>query len=372
MNTSVPPLPISVGLVGYGYSGKTFHAPLISAEPLLRLTGVASSDAGKVLADLPDTTVYEDAEQMFCDPNIDLVVIATPNHTHAPLARSALAGGKHVIVDKPFALDLAEARTLFTEAERQKRLLSVFQNRRWDSDFLTIRSAIAAGEVGEVTHFESHFDRFRPIVKDRWREKKQPGGGLWYDLGPHLVDQALLLFGLPDSVQGNFACQRPGAETEDWAHVVLTYGNRRIILHADMLTAGGGRKFIVHGTAGTLLKTHGDQQETQLKSGMKPGMSGWGYDPDPLILFDTAGDRRELQSTPGDQRLYYQAIARAIMSSSENPVPPVFALAVMAVIEAALLSARTGAARPLSLLPHEHMQFERLVCHQHAADPASD
>jgi predicted dehydrogenase len=344
--------PIRVGLIGYGFSGKTFHAPLIASVAGLALCAVSSRDAGKVQADFPGMVVHADPHALIAAEDIDLVVIATPNETHAPLARAAIAAGKHVVIDKPFTLDLDEARGLVGLAEDRGVLLSVFHNRRWDSDFLTVRAAIDAGVVGDVTHFESHFDRFRPDVRDRWRERSGPGSGVWYDLGPHLVDQALLLFGLPDQVQASIATQRPGAMTDDWAHVVLSYGERRVILQASMLVAGGVDRFTVHGTAGSMTKRYADRQEAQLLSGMRPGDAGWGEDPDPLVIHAADG-QREQGTIPGDQRHYYRGIAAAVRGAARNPVAPIEALAVMAVVEAAFLSAKTGATTALALTDRE-------------------
>jgi predicted dehydrogenase len=334
--------PVRVGLVGYGFSGKTFHAPLITSVRGLELTTIASSDPAKVHADLPSVAVVPNPQAIVSSGEIDLVVVATPNDTHAPIARAAIEAGKHVVVDKPFTLDMGEARELIALAERKGVLLSVFHNRRWDSDFLTIRRAIADGLVGNVTHFESHIDRFRPQVRDRWRERGGPGSGLWFDLGPHLVDQALQLFGLPDSVQTNLAQQRTGALAPDWAHSVLNYGERRIILHATMLSAGGSARFIVHGDAGSVVKQNADIQEEQLRAGMRPGEPGWGEDPDELIVYDGEGASRKIPALQGDQRAYYHAIVDALGGKPENLVTPVQALAVMAVIEAGIDSAGKG------------------------------
>ena len=183
--------PIRVGLIGYGYAGRVFHAPLIAATDGIELVAVASSRAEAVREALGDVAVAPTPEALIARDDIELVVVATPNDTHASLALAALAGGKHVVVDKPFALSLDEAAPVVAAAERAGRVLAVFHNRRFDSDFLSVQAAIARGDVGEVVHFESHFDRYRPQVRDRWRERAGGGGGIWYDLGPHLIDQAL-------------------------------------------------------------------------------------------------------------------------------------------------------------------------------------
>jgi len=350
--------PIRVGLIGYGFSGKTFHAPLIRAAPGLALCAVASSDPAKVGADMPGLDVYADPLALATAQGVDLVVIATPNASHAPLARAALAAGKHVVVDKPFTLDLAEARELIALADAKELTLSAFHNRRWDSDFLSIRQAIANGVIGAVSHFESHIDRFRPQVRDRWREDGGPGSGIWFDLGPHLVDQTLQLFGLPDRVQANFANQRSGARAEDWAHVVLDYGTRRAILHAAMLTAGGSNRFVVHGDAGSLIKRHSDRQEAQLIAGLRPGDAGWGEDGDPLIVFDRNTEQRQIPATAGDQSRYYRALADVLNGRASDSVTAIEALAVMSIVEAAIDSAKRGTAIEAPLTAEERLSFK--------------
>ncbi len=348
---------IRVGLIGYGYAGRTFHAPLLAAEPGMALTLVASGDAAKVHADWPGMTVIADPLAAATSDAVDLVVIASPNASHAPLATAALGAGRHVVVDKPFTLDLAEARALVALAGQRDRLLSVFHNRRWDSDWLTVRDAIAAGAVGRPVHLESRFDRFRPAVRARWREDGGPGSGVWFDLGPHLVDQALGLFGLPDRVSASFARQRAGARADDWAHVVMAHGERRSILHASMLVAGGSPRFVVHGDGGSIVKDGADRQEAQLLAGMRPGADGWGRDDDPLHLFDGAGGHTTRPAHAGDQRRYYAGIAAALRGEAANPVPPVQALAVMAVVEAAITAAATGRAVAPDLTEAERAAF---------------
>ncbi|MGC9270885.1 MAG: oxidoreductase [Acidiphilium sp.] len=343
---------IRVGLVGYGFAGQIFHAPLIQAVRGLSLVAIASSNAGKVHADLPAVTVHETLGAMITDDDIDLVIVATPNETHAPLSRLALQAGKHVVVDKPFALDLDEARDLLRVAEQANRNLWVFHNRRWDSDYLSVKTAIEAGVVGSVVHFESKIDRFRPVVRDRWRERAQPGGGIWFDLGPHLIDQTLQLFGLPDGVMASLARQRDGARIDDWAHVVLTYGERRVVLQGAMLVAGGSARFIVHGTGGSLVKLKPDPQESQLLAGMRPGERGWGLDRDALVVYGSEGER-SVPATPGDQRRFYELVAAALRGEGAGPVRPIEALAVMAVLEAGAMSARNGVTARLALTDAE-------------------
>jgi len=348
---------IKVALIGYGFVGKTFHAPLISAIEDLELAIVASSDSEKVHKDYPAVEVIADITTAITHPDIDLVVIASPNTTHAPLAKQALLANKHVVVDKPFTLDLAEARELIDIANQQQRLLSVFHNRRWDSDFLAIKTYLQAGKIGAVAHFESHMDRFRPQVRDRWREQAQPGSGLWFDIGPHLIDQTLQLFGLPDSVEGNICLLREDAQIDDWAHVTLNYPKHRVILHCSMLAAGGSSRFIVHGTEGSLVKAGIDQQEAQLASGVLPGSDNWGRDDDEVIYYCPEGKQQKLATPAGDQSLYYQGIAQALRQAKDNPVSGVEALAVMAVLEAAMTASQSGQRQELALTEQEFAQL---------------
>lgn len=337
---------IGVALVGYGFAGRTFHAPLIGAEPALALRAVVSSQPDKVRADLPKMDVLPDLASALARPDIDLVVIATPNDSHVPLARTAIAAGRHVVVDKPIAPTFAEAEALAAEAEAAGVNLSVFHNRRWDSDFLSVKAAIESGAVGTVAHFESHFDRYRPTVRDRWRENAGPGSGVWFDLGPHLVDQALVLFGRPDRVMASMAMQRPGAQAVDWAHVVLEYPQLRVVLHAGMLVAGGAPRFVVHGSGGSLVKQAMDRQEAQLLSGMWPGAPGWGEDSDPPVLH-AADSMHTLQSIPGDQRQFYRQLALALKGMVSDSVTVTQSLAVAEIVEIAEKAAITGIARTL-------------------------
>lgn len=349
--------PLRAALIGYGYAGKTFHAPLLGAVPGWELACVASSRPDAVHADLPGMRVVADPLQAIAQDGIDVAVIATPNAQHAPLAEAALRVGKHVVVDKPFTLDLAEARRLRAVAREERRVLSVFHNRRWDSDFLGMQRLIAGGRLGRVVHFESHFDRFRPQVRDRWRERAQAGGGIWFDLGPHLADQALQLFGLPLDVQADIAALRTDAQADDWAHVVLRYERLRVVLHAGMLVAGGSARFTVHGTQGSAVKLSPDRQEAQLLAGMRPGNAGWGVDDDPLQLFPGEGPVEELASTAGDQRLFYAGLGDAIRAGTPAPVTDAQALAVMAVLEAGIASARSGCTAKLALSDEEREAF---------------
>lgn len=330
-------------LIGHGYVGQTFHAPLISSVDGLALSLVASGDAARVHARWPGVRVTSDYLAAATDPDIDLVVIATPNDSHYPLACAALLAGKHVVIDKPFTVALDEAQDLVTIAEQRGLLLSVFHNRRWDGDFLTLQAAVRSGALGDVREFISRFDRFAPVPRDRWRERAGPGAGLWFDLGPHVVDQALCLFGAPRTVSAEMAALRDGAGgVVDWAQVVLGYEQRQVTLHVTRLAAWAAPRFEAHGTAGSWLCSGLDTQEDQLKAGMVPGAPGWGADPKPALQVIGTGPAVEQPRLPGDYRRYYAGIRDAIHGTGPNPVPAHEALEVMAVMDCALRSAEQG------------------------------
>ncbi len=334
--------PLQVALVGYGFVGKTFHAPLIASVGGLALHSVVSSNPVAVRADFPEARVTPYLADVLADPAVDLVVIATPNALHASQSHAALDAGKHVVVDKPFTVSVAEAEAVRAHAGQAGRVLSVFHNRRYDADFLTLRSLIADDALGTVTQFESHFDRFRPDVRDRWRERSGPGAGLWYDLGPHLIDQVLQLFGQPLGITADIAMQRAGAATDDYFHALLRYPRLRVILHASTLMAASALRFSVHGTRGSFVKLGLDSQEDALKAGRTPGDAMWGHDARPGTLTSIEGEgitTRSVPGEPGDYRRYYAAVRDAIHGVGPNPVPAADALAVMRLIEAGISSA---------------------------------
>jgi predicted dehydrogenase len=333
---------VRVALIGYGYAGRVFHAPLISTTPGLALTVIGTRRSAAETG-YPDAEAVSDPLAAARHPSADLVVIATPNDSHAPLAEAALRAGKHVVVDKPFTVAVAEARALAALAAEVGRVLSVFHNRRWDSDFLGVREAIAESLLGEVVEVRSEMSRYRPEVRDRWRERAGPGSGVWYDLGPHLVDQALLLFGLPAVVSADLRIQRRGGSAVDWFHVLLGYGRVRVVLTSSMLAAAPAARFVVRGTGATLTRLGWDPQEEQLLRGLRPGAPEWGEDPDPLVVHGGGQPEiRELRAPPGSYPAYYAAVRDAIVSGAAPPVTAHQACAVMVVLEAAERSAAEG------------------------------
>ncbi|MFL5481736.1 MAG: oxidoreductase [Gemmatimonadaceae bacterium] len=342
---SRPDSVVRVGLVGFGFVSKTFHVPLLQATDGYRITAVSSSKPDDVRAMCPDAEVVADPKKLVARPDIDLVVIASPNDTHAPLADAAMRAGHNVVVDKPFTITLKQARRLATMARKSGLVLSVFQNRRWDSDFLAIQEAIKRGMLGRIVQFESRIDRYRPDVRERWREIPGPGAGLLYDLGPHLIDQTLLLFGIPKTVHATLARQRSGARVDDFFQLVLRYGETVAVLQAGSLVSGGTPRFSVHGENASVVKMKPDIQEDQLRAGMSPRSREWGVDPDAATVYEGAnGKTNVLKASRGDQRGFYVALREALLGRGRNPVPPEQGASVMAILEAAFKSHEEGCA----------------------------
>ncbi|MET9129359.1 Gfo/Idh/MocA family protein [Streptomyces antibioticus] len=346
--------PLRVGLVGYGLAGSVFHAPLIAATEGLALDTVVTSHPERqeqARAEFPDVRVTAGADGLLARADeLDLVVIASPNKTHVPLATAALTAGLPVVVDKPLAGTAAEARELAALAEKRGLLLSVFQNRRWDNDFLTLRRLVADGELGDVWRFESRFERWRPQPKGGWRESGDPAeiGGLLYDLGSHLVDQALVLFGPAASVYAEADVRRPGAQTDDDTFIAVTHTSGvRSHLYASATTAQLGPRFRVLGSKAGFVKYGLDPQEAALREGGRPG-PGWGTEPEELWgrlgsgESPMTGGGTPVQTLPGDYPAYYAAVAEALIDGGPNPVPAVEAAAALDVLEAARRSARDG------------------------------
>lgn len=341
----------NIALIGYGYTSATFHTPHIGAVAGLRVTHIASSNPEKALRDHPQAIISASPQQIMQAPEVDLVVIATPSASHHALARDALLAGKHVVVEKPFVLSTAQADELIALAANRQRLLSVFHNRRWDGDFLTVRHQIESGALGEVSTFCSNMDRFRPQVRDRWREHDAPGSGILYDLGSHLIDQALQLFGMPQTLMADVGPQRPGSPSVDYFHIVLGYGKRRAILHAGSIVARTGPRFQVHGSHGTLQCHGNDPQEDALRAGQKPDGPGWGLDAASCwseLTSMPGGDaaatpvHTPLATLPGDYSRYYHGIAQALRGEGPLPVSADDARQVIQLIELAQRSSDEG------------------------------
>ena len=335
-----------VGLLGYGLGGRVFHGPLIATTPRLRLDVVVTGNPDRrdaAASDHPAARVVASPDELFeARAELDLVVIETPNRTHVPLADRAIDAGLHVVVDKPFTPTADDARALIRRAADAGVLLTVFHNRRWDGDFLTVRRLIAEGALGDVARFESRYERWRPTPRDTWREHGAPvdAGGLLFDLGSHLIDQALVLFGPASHVYAELDRRRPGVVVDDDAFVAVHHASGVRSHHwMSNVAAHAGPRFRVLGSRAAYVKHGLDVQEAQLRAGARPA-PGWGAEPRASwgsLWVD--GQARPVETCAGAYPRFYEGVAAAILDGAAAPVPPADAAAVIAVIEAAQRSA---------------------------------
>ncbi len=310
--------PLKVGLCGFGLSGSVFHAPFLHQLKEFELVKVLTSKAEKVHSLYPNVEVVSDYEELLTE-EIELVIITTPNHLHFTQTKRALEANKHVLVEKPLTPTVAEARELIQLANEKERVLSVFHNRRYDGDFLSIKKIISEKKLGEVVYLESHFDRFRPqIGQKNWREEETTlAGGVLFDLGPHLLDQALVLFGKPEAVIIDKALQREGSQQDDYFHLVLKYQERRVVLHSSSIAAKPGARFLVHGTQGSLEITGLDPQEARLKQ--DPNLiEGIGKSENRATLYTQEGEH-SFDLEEGSYKQFYLDLYSCINSQGKNP-----------------------------------------------------
>ncbi len=335
--------PFQVGLIGYGLAGESFHAPFIATTPGLRLNAIVTGNPDRQRAATrahPAAIVVESASRLWERADqLDLVVIASPNRTHASLAMEALARGLHVVVDKPFATSVSDARALVVEARRRDRIITVFQNRRWDGDFLTVQRLLSEEALGRPYRFESRFERWRPTPRDNWRERGAPdeAGGLLFDLGSHLIDQARVLFGPATHVYAELDLRRAGVQTDDDSFVGLTHANGvRSHLFMSAVAAQPGPRFRVLGSRGAFVKWGLDPQEAKLRAGQSPDTPAFGDDPEGHWgTLSTGDDVKALPTERGAYRRFYEGMVDALRGVAPPPVRPHDAIAALSVIEAA-------------------------------------
>lgn len=342
---------IRVALIGYGLGGAVFHAPLISSTPGMRLSAIVTSNPERKAAAqerYPEATILERAEALWETPqDYDLIVVCTPNSLHVPLGLAALDAGLPVVIDKPLTAKSSDGQRLIAAAAERGLLLSVFQNRRWDGDFLTVRRLLDEGVLGRVARFESRFERWAPELNpDKWRESSAPGeaGGLLYDLGSHLIDQAICLFGKPTQVYAEAERRRPGAEVDDDSFIALAHPDGvRSHLWCSAVARTKGPRIRVLGLRGSYEKYGLDSQEPDLAAGGTPGDAGWGTeDPAHWGTLATEGDPQPLETERGSYESYYAGVAEALRSGGPPPVDAADSVTGLRVIEAALVSAQSG------------------------------
>ncbi len=335
---------ISTALCSYGMSGVVFHGPLLEAHPGYKISKILERNKHESKGKHPESTLVRNFEDIINDSSVELVVVNTPDHLHMEMATRAILAGKHVVVEKPFTLKASDANKLTDLADKQGVILSVFQNRRWDGIYLTVKEVIRSGKLGRLVDFEVHFDRFRNYMKNSWKEK-DGGTGTLYNLGSHLVDQALQLFGMPDRLFCDTRILRDGALTDDSYDLLLHYPGFKCTLKSSYLVREQGPSFILHGTEGSFLTWGGDPQERDLTAGLIPGSPGWGADPEftrAKINTDFEGEHLEgdYPVLPGNYLAYYDNIYEAIRNNAPLTVPAQQARDVIRIIEAGYESSR--------------------------------
>lgn len=334
---------IRVGIIGLGYAAKTFHLPLLEAAPEFQLIAVSSSQSNIHLPSHPNLVVFKTPGELLNSDLIDLVILTSPNDSHFSLAELALQRGLHLVIEKPMTIRSSEAYHLCDLAQKNSCLLTVFHNRRWDGDFLTVKQLIKDESVGQLRIFESHFDRFRPEVRDRWRENAGAGSGIWYDLGPHLVDQALHLFGLPLAVTAQLKAMRENSKNTDYFHVQFHYEELEVILHSSPFNAGPNLRFQLAGDLGNYVKYGLDPQELQLKSSLAIDDLNFGVEQSTEhgTLYTTT-HRQRIVTEKGRYSTFYQQLAKAISHRDALPINPLDAARVIELIEIAEQSSAQG------------------------------
>ncbi|WP_263374684.1 Gfo/Idh/MocA family oxidoreductase [Granulicella aggregans] len=361
---------IKAAVLGFGLAGRVFHAPFISAVPGLQLSSIMQRKGDEASKAYPDATILRSVDEVLAS-DAQLVVVGTPNETHFDLAMRCLEAGKHVVVDKPLAATSAEAATMAKLAAEKKLILAPFHNRRWDGDFLTVRALLLQGALGRLTTFESHFDRFRPIPRTgTWKEAAHPSNGMLFDLGPHLVDQVLCLFGVPQAITASVRTDRDNSEIEDAFDITLHYPRMLAICRATMIAADPGPRFHLHGTKGSFRKYGLDPQEPALVAGAKVPRLGSNGKPEPgddwlgesstrwgkiFIAPDpekpTELTTYEVETELGDYRGFYLNVRDAIRGTGKLAVTPTDGYQVIRLLELARESSETGRTIPVVFEP---------------------
>ncbi len=340
--------PIKTALLAYGSSGRIFHAPFIQMHDGFQLMGAWERTKKTIQQFYPETKSYPTIESVLNDAEVELVVINTPTFTHYDYAKRALLAGKHIIVEKAFTTSLTEALDLKEIAKKQEKKIAVFQNRRWDSDFKTCKKILQENKIGDIVEAEIHFDRYNPnISPKKHKEEPGPGAGLLKDLGPHLIDQALSLFGLPESLYADLRKTRPNSQVDDWFDIVFIYPTKRVRLKAGYLVKEMLPSYIFHGQKGSFIKSRADVQEMNLGKNIKPTISDWGKEPDNekgILHYQNNQEfiREEIISEKGNYLDFYNGVFNALRNNSPMPVTVDDGIHIIKCIEKCIESSKLG------------------------------
>jgi len=340
---------MKTGVVGYGVAAQFMHLPFITTNPDYQLLSILQRTGDSAREKFPAVKIVRSIDEMLADPTLELVVITTPNDTHFDYTARALRAGKHVVLEKPFTITSGEGKELIAMTKQSGKVLSVFQNRRYVSDFLTIRQLLNENMLGEIVEFEAHYDRYRPEQRPTaWREEDAPGSGIFYDLGAHLIDQAFCLFGLPKSVTADLRIQRPHARTTDYFELWLDYGFTKVILKGGMLVREPGPRYMIHGTKGSFIKYGEDPQEALLRRGILPNTKDWGKEAEDIFgLLNTEINgqiiREKYPSVPGNYGGYYTDLYETIVHGKPLKVKPEHGYNTIKLIEQATESNQKSA-----------------------------
>jgi len=335
---------IKTGICSYGMSGKLFHAPFIKQNEGFELVAACERSKKEIQERYPSVISYSTIDELMADENIELIITNTPNYTHFDHSKKALLAGKHIVVEKPFCSNVKECDELIALAKEKNRIISVYQNRRWDSDFKTVKKVVDQKLLGEVVEAEIHFDRYDENLSYKLhKETPGPGTGIFYDLGPHLIDQALQLFGMPKALFADITVMRPISKVDDYMELILFYDRLRVRLKSGYLVKEPIPSYVLHGNKGSFIKSRGDVQENALKLNVEPGTDNWGVEPEAeqgLLHTTINGEtvRKKVPTEKGDYCEYYELLFQAIRNGAPNPVPGEDGRKVIYIIDKAFQS----------------------------------
>lgn len=336
--------PIATGVLSYGMSGRVFHCPLLAAHSGFSIQGIVRRTSKDPVPLYPDARIFKSVDELVKSPDNELIIVNVPNQFHYQFTAKALLAGKHVVVEKPFTVTSSEANELITLAKKANKTLTVFQNRRWDGDFLTVQKILNEKQLGKVVEFEAHYDRFRNYIQEKtWKEEDGPGSGILYNLGSHMIDQALHLFGTPDFVDARIGIQRTGGKVDDFYDIRMEYRNLMVILKSSYLVREPGPRYVIHGELGSFVKYGLDPQEQALIDGKIPGSDGWGQEPQNnwgKLNTDVNGGHFEgpVETLPGNYLAFYESVYHNIRNGASLAVKAEEAMTGIKIIEACIES----------------------------------